>query len=310
MKKVVLTGATSMLGIALTEYCIQREIEVLAIVRPNSINQGRLPKSDLLSVIECDLDALNMLDIVEVKKGFDVFYHFAWDYTNKEKRDNAKCQELNIKYTLDAVYLAHRLQCELFVGAGSQAEYGIVSEQIAPDTAVNPNIAYGIAKYAAGKLSSILCRDLAMRHIWTRIFSVFGPYDNKDTMIMYAIASLLEEKRPIFTKGEQEWDYLYSKDAAKAFYLIGQSGQNDKVYCIGSGKSKHLYEYISILRNKIDKVLPVGLGDKKYEANQVMRLCADITSLQNDTGFVPDYSFEKGIEETIHWYEEYAGREK
>lgn len=33
-----------------------------------------------------------------------------------------------------------------------------------------------------------------------------------------------------------------------------------------------------------------------------MHLCADISDLTNDTGFIPQYSFEEGIKETIEWY--------
>ena len=32
-----------------------------------------------------------------------------------------------------------------------------------------------------------------------------------------------------------------------------------------------------------------------------MNLCADTESLQRDTGFVPEYTFEEGIRETIAW---------
>lgn len=302
MKKIVLTGATSMLGVALVNECIRQQTEVLAIVRPNSMNLDRLPESELITIIECDLDKLDTIT-VDTKK-YDVFYHFAWDYTYREKRDNAECQELNIKYTLDAVRLSARLGCDRFIGAGSQAEYGRVSDVMEPDTPVNPDIAYGVGKYAAGKLSAILCRDLQLQHIWTRIFSVYGSYDNEGTMIMYAIKALLAGEKPSFTKSEQDWDYLYCKDAARAFYLIGEKGKAGATYCIGSGKTRKLYEYINVLRNEIDKLLPVGIGEREYASNQVMHLCADIESLKEDTGFEPAYSFERGIEETITWYKE------
>ena len=36
MKRVILTGGTGMLGIALMEFLIQKEIEVLVIIRPGS----------------------------------------------------------------------------------------------------------------------------------------------------------------------------------------------------------------------------------------------------------------------------------
>jgi nucleoside-diphosphate-sugar epimerase len=33
-----------------------------------------------------------------------------------------------------------------------------------------------------------------------------------------------------------------------------------------------------------------------------MYLCADITALTEDTGFVPATSFEEGIEKTVAWF--------
>lgn len=88
-----------------------------------------------------------------------------------------------------------------------EAEYGRVSDRISPSTPTNPDTAYGIAKYTAGKLSKVLCQDLNMKHIWARIFSVYGPFDNDDTMIMYAIKKFINYERPQFTKSEQLWDY-------------------------------------------------------------------------------------------------------
>jgi len=41
-----------------------------------------------------------------------------------------------------------------------------------------------------------------------------------------------------------------------------------------------------------------------YYPNQVMHLEADNTALTADTGFVPQYTFEEGIQETIQWMRE------
>jgi nucleoside-diphosphate-sugar epimerase len=302
MKRIVLTGATSMIGVALIEECIDNEIEVLAITRKNSNNIARIPESKFIKVVECNLN--NIKDLNDIADSYDVFYHFAWDYTSKDKRDNARCQDYNIGYTLDAVELAKKLNCNTFIGAGSQAEYGIASDIISPSTPINPESAYGAAKYAAGKLSGLMCRDLEIRHIWTRIFSVYGRYDNEGTMVRYAIEELLKGKKPSFTKSEQKWDYLYSKDAGRAFYLIGQFGIDKSIYCLGSGKVRTLSDYINIINQMVNPNMPVGIGDKDYVNNQVMHLCADISSLTRDTGFQPKYQFEEGIAETIQWLKE------
>lgn len=300
MKKIAITGATSMLGVALVEEAIENSIEVAAIVRPCSTNLDRLPSSPLVKIIECDLKSLNTLEIDS--SDYDVFYHFGWDYTYREKRDDAECQEKNIEYTLKAVRLAYKMGCKLFVGAGSQAEYGRSTDKLSSDSPIRPDIAYGVAKYAAGKLSELLCRDLNIGHIWTRVFSIYGPNDNEATMISYAIKTFLSGEEPAFTKSEQQWDYLYSKDAANAFIKIGQKGKPGRVYCIGSGETHALADYIKMIRNQIDPMLPIGIGKNPYAENQVMYLCADTKLLEEDTGFRPEFTFKKGIEDTIKWY--------
>jgi nucleoside-diphosphate-sugar epimerase len=48
-------------------------------------------------------------------------------------------------------------------------------------------------------------------------------------------------------------------------------------------------------------VRETGIGRLPYSAGPIVNLCADITTLTEDTGFVPEYSFEKGIRETVSW---------
>ena len=105
-----------------------------------------------------------------------------------------------------------------------------------------------------------------------------------------------------FTKGEQIWDYLYGGDCSRAFYLIGQYGKHGKAYTIGSGKSRYLKDYMCAIRDVIDPTLEIGIGELPYYPNQVMRLCADISELTEDTGFKPEVDFEEGIQKTIDWY--------
>ena len=156
-------------------------------------------------------------------------------------------------------------------------------------------------KLCAGQMTRIACKQKGMRHIWTRILSIYGPYDGENTMVMSTIYKLLNSEKPSCTKGEQMWDFLYSKDAALAMRLLGEKGTDGRTYCIGSGKARPLKEYIDIIGQNANKNVTIGYGDIPYGPLQVMYLCADITALREDTGFEPRYSFEDGIKETIEW---------
>ena len=300
MKKVVVTGATGMIGVTLIEYLLSKDIEVLAIIRENSKRRKNLKENKNLKIIECNLENLKNLEIKESK--YDVFYHFGWDGTFGNDRNQIEKQELNVEYTLDSVKLAKRLGCNTFIGAGSQAEYGRVDGIINSKTETNPETEYGKAKLLAGIKSRELANSLEIKHIWTRVFSVYGPYDGENTMIMTSIREMLNGMSPDYTLGEQNWNYLYSKDAIEALFLLGEKGINNKVYCIANGKTKKLYEFIEIIKTAINSDIHLNFGKIPYSEKQVMNLSVDITELINDTGFEPKIGFQKGIEETIEWY--------
>jgi nucleoside-diphosphate-sugar epimerase len=297
MSKIVITGATSMIGSAIARRALEQGIDVLCIIRKDTSRFDNLPKSERLKIVYAGISEYALLDIFG---SYDVFYHLAWEKTSGASRDDVDTQTKNIQYTLDAVRLAKRLGCKKFIGAGSQAEYGIVTESLTSDTPVNPLSGYGIAKYAAGKLSSLLCTQLGLQFNWIRILSVFGPMDGAHTLIMYTIHELQARHSPELTKCEQIWDYLYCDDAARAFLAIGKNGVEGKTYPLGSGNKKKLSEYIEVIRDIIAPDTELQLGKKEYYPHQPMFLCADIAELTNDTGWKPEISFEEGIREIIN----------
>lgn len=298
MNKVVVTGATSMLGIAFCFECVNNGTQVIALSRSASERNHLLPISPLIQSIECPLESLAAFESRDAY-GADAWYHFAWAATSRSGRDNPLLQAKNIQFTLDALQAASRMGGKKFLGAGSQAEYGRKVGRVLDSSAVLPETAYGTAKYAAGNFVRQLSGELGMEGIWMRIFSVYGPNDQPSTLISYCISELLQRRVPQLTACEQMWDYLYCGDAARAFYLLGKYGVHGKVYNIGSGQSCQLKEFVQAIRNCIDPELPLDIGALPYAAKQVMHLCAGIDNLKKDTGFCPAYSFEDGIKETI-----------
>ncbi len=302
IKRAVLTGSTGMIGMALVEYLLGQEVSVTVLIRPNSPKRGQFPESDKLTILEVDLSNLPSIENLQhAKEPIDAFFHLGWEGTFGASRDDMYQQNLNIKYTLDAVHLAKRLGCHVFVGTGSQAEYGRVEGKLHKSTATFPENGYGIAKLCAGQMSKIECKKVGIRHEWVRILSVYGPKDGYDTMIMSGIKKLIKGERPSFSKGEQLWDYLYVKDAARALYLIALKGKDGAIYPLGSGQARPLKDYILLLASAVDSKAEIGIGELPYRENQVMYLCADISELTEDTGFMPEVSFEDGIKETIKW---------
>lgn len=296
MNAVIMTGATSMLGLATVEECIKNNIRVVALSRANSRRKEYLPQSELLTLVECDLGELKGINLP--KADYDVFYHFGWGFTDGTTRDDPLLQSKNIEYTLDAVQLAHRCGCKKFLGAGSQAEYGFHNGIITEDTAVTPSVCYGYAKYAAGKLAEKLCNKLGMICIWTRTFSVYGRYDSENTMVSYAFRQYRNGKVAQFSSGMQMWDYLYEEDAGKYFLLLGEKIDKSIIVNVASGDARPLREYIG----EMAEVLNEKNTEKPFQymlaesgSVPLNGIYPDVSRLREITGYVPQVGFVEGI---------------
>ena len=302
IRSAVITGPTGAIGTALCGLLAQNKIHVYAIVRPGSARVLPLRRMEGVEVVECDSTELRCLP--EIIAAADVFYHFSWIKTTGEGRNDMDSQIRNIQFTLDACCVASALGCQVFIGAGSQAEYGRVDHALTADTPCFPENGYGMAKLCAGAMSRVECEKLGIDHIGPRFLSVYGPYDGENALIPQLVKKLLKGEKMPLTSGEQIWDYLYSGDAAEALYRLALYGKSGEIYPVGNGNARPLREYLEIIRNMIDNALPLGFGEVPYSEKQVMHLEADISALRKDTGFKPETDFETGIRQTIEYYRE------
>lgn len=310
IRRIAMTGPTGAIGMAIIQKCIEEQIELLLIMRADSPRNVNIPKSKYVSLLYADISEYDKIDVEELElddsKGYDAFIHLAWSGTIGAGRNDMDIQTKNIQCTLAAVRLAHRLGCKVFLGAGSQAEYGRVEGYLNADTPTFPENGYGIAKLCAGQMSRILCEQLHLEHIWLRVLSIFGPYDGENTMVTSAIRGFLNGEETSFTAGEQKWDYLFSEDAADMIVRLLQSGRNGRIYCIGSGRYRMLKEYIKDIYQAVyDKEgteEELGIGKMPYGPKQVMFLCADVSELEKDIGAITLTPFSEGIQKTVLWY--------
>lgn len=300
MKRAIVSGATGAVGTALVRELIKNNIETLVFCREGSERNHQIPKDPMVSLRYCSLNQLASVEN-DTGKTYDVFYHLAWDGTSGSARNDMYLQNQNVKYAIDAVGAAHRFGCRKFIGAGSQAEYGRVEGVLKQDTPVFPETGYGIAKLCAGQMTREKAHQLGMEYNWVRILSVYGPNDGAQSMVMSTINKLKNNEVPQFTKGEQMWDYLYSDDAGRAFRLIGEKGIDGKVYVLGSGKARPLSDYIEKIRDVINPHGKIELGAIPYGERQVMYLCADVSALEDDTGWKAETDFEEGIKRTLEF---------
>lgn len=298
IRRALITGPTGAVGTSLVDDLIDHNIEVYCVCHKGSKRIDNIKKNALVHIIECDLDELFILKNI-IHDTIDVFYHFAWfGGTTGSSRNDVVNNSINIKYTIDALKVAKELGCKVFIGAGSQSEYGNSNETKNSYTLPNPESMYAASKLSCMYIGKLYAKQLGIRFNWCRIFSVFGLNDGENTMIMSSIKKMLNNEECNFTKGEQLWDYIYSKDCAQAFRLIAENGIEDQIYNIASGNVRYLYEFINSLHNIVNPNSKINIGAIPYYEHQAMNLTADISPLI-ECGFKPKYTFEEGLNDML-----------
>lgn len=307
MKRVVVTGATSMIGCSLIR-CLQNsdEIEkIYAVVRRNCQKLGRIDTSDCrVEIIECDLhDICNLSNMINDR--CDTFYHLAWPRTatyNESFEDILQKWESG-KNVIDALVVAINIGCNKFIGAGSQSEYGITDQEYFENSYCNPVRADGMIHLAAGTVASLIAKNAGIDFVWMRIFSIYGKYDRMNSMIMDTVCKLLKREECSFTPAEQMWDYLHEDDAGRAFFAVGSDNvRGIKIYNVASGISKPLRCFIRDIYSCLDLQETGSIGALPYPNNPV-NMIVNVDALKVDTGWTPKVCFKDGLNDIIHYME-------
>jgi len=256
---------------------------------------------DRVELIRADLSDIKRAQssITEAKP--EATFHLAWRGVTSGFKNDAEQITLNVAGSLELFETVKAAGCKLWVGVGSQAEYGAHNKILTEETPIHPSTAYGVAKLCVGLLTKKLCELSGIRFLWLRLLAIYGPKDDERHLIPSVIRRLLAGECPRLTSGEQKWDYLYVRDAADAIYRAAATTGAHGVFNLSSGEARTIRKLVEQIRNIIDPTLPLAFGEIPTPADQIMHLQADISKLREATGWTPQTNLEEGLRQTIAW---------
>lgn len=300
--RCLVTGASGHLGSFLTERLLSQGAEVSVLLRAQSDPWRLASVLHRVNVIRSDLANIGNAASAITRANPEAVFHLAWQGVTSAFKDDPAQLTLNVRGSLDLFEIVRSSGCRLWVGLGSQSEYGRHDGMLTEDTPVRPVTAYGVGKLNVGLTTKKLCDLAGMRYVWLRLLATYGPKDDGRHLLPSVIRQLLQGERPQLTAGEQKWDYLYVEDAAEAIYQTAANERADGVFNLGSGEAHTVRSILERLRDKIDPSLPLGFGEIPYPPDQQMRLETSIERLTQATGWKPRIDLDEGLSRTVAWY--------
>lgn len=292
--KFVITGATSFIGLQLTEYLLSNGHSVIAVCRPASKGLASIPQGVELVTSEM-ADYGNLHNKIAQA---DVFINLAWGGTGHDGRDVVDVQNENIANTITAFYAADKMGCKLFLEAGSQAEYGSTLEPQREDSPCNPFSEYGKAKLQVKEKLFKLSEEMNMKYIHLRIFSMFGEKDHHWTLVMIAIDKMLRNENVDLSPCTQNWNFIYIKDAVRIITTLCEKAVENpvfkhEVYNIASEDTRVLKDFVVRMKELTKSTSELNFG-AMIPANLVS-LQPDMSKTKSVVGIISNYSFDNVI---------------
>lgn len=301
MSKIMITGASSFIGVNLIQELIKKNYDIIALVRRNSHKKQLIPSCECIRVIELDMEDYKNASKV-VGDEVDCLVHLSWNGTRAASRDDAELQKNNYKYSMDIVHGAISMGCKRIISAGSQAEYGICDGIISEESKCNPITEYGKQKLNFYADTLALCQEKGISFKEPRFFSLYGCDDYEESMMISIIKKMLSNEKCDLTLGIQMWDFLHVSDATRGLVLLIEKQCEDGVYNFGSGDTRMLKDFLEEMRMlaKSDSILNYGVIP--YPQTGMTTIQPDVRKLVKQTGWYPQISFQEGVLQIMKKY--------
>ena len=302
MKTILITGSSGFLGSHIAEGLIKNGYKIVALKRSTS-NLWRCNEfKDQIKWIDCDNPGTVEREIINSKP--EILIHSAWTGVKQIDRDNWTIQEMNITFLVQLFDIVKKTGISKIIALGSQAEYGKYEGRIDENYPCCPNSAYGASKLSCSVLLKSFATLNNIEWYWLRIFSVFGPKEDKNWLIPATIKNLIEKKEMALTSCEQLYDYIYCKDFVSGILNVVNTQNNISGIYNFSGnccmKIKDILKYIEKTLAPQKGLLQIGR--LPYRLNQVMHLEGNSEHFFTGFNFSLSYSMYDGLNETIKYY--------
>ena len=311
MDKILVTGADGFIGSHLTEELIRRGYEVRAFVLYNSFNTwgwlDTLPK-DLLDRIEIfQGDIRDPNGVKEAMRGVDSVFHLAaliaipFSYHSPDTY-----VDTNIKGTLNILQAARELDTARVLVTSTSEVYG--TAQYVPIDEFHPyqgQSPYSATKIGADRLAESFYRSFNLPVTIVRPFNTFGPRQSARAVIPTIITQLLAGKEEIQLGSlTPTRDFNYVKDTASGFIEIYLSDKTiGQEINIATQREISIGELAEELINQINPKAKIICDEQRLrpEKSEVNRLLGSNKKILKLTNWLPQYTFEQGLAETIEF---------
>ena len=172
-----------------------------------------------------------------------------------------------------------------------------------------PSSPYSASKAASDHLVRAWGRTYGLDYVVTNCSNNYGPHQFPEKLIPLVIKKALAGATiPVYGAGDQIRDWLYVEDHALALIEVLTRGVSGQTYAIGGHNEQTNLDVVKLICKILDRKSPKSMPYSDQiefvtdRPGHDRRYAIDAAKIKNDLGWVPQETFESGIEKTVDWY--------
>lgn len=301
--KVLVTGGAGFIGSHVVDAFIEAGHEVVVV---DDLSTGRAsnlnPKARFYQM---DIRDQALLEVFKRERPEVVDHHAAQMDVRKSVADPLFDADVNVRGSINLLECARQTKVRkvVYISTGG-AVYG-EPEYLPCDEKhpINPICQYGISKHTVEHYLFTYKYLYGLDYTVLRYPNVFGPRQNPageaGVIAIFTGKMIKDEPITIFGSGEQERDFVFVADCAKANVMAASAGDG-KIYNIGTGQGTSVNLIFSRLKDIIDYYPDAVYAPAK--AGETFKICLDSNRIRSELGWSPSFNLNEGLARTVEYF--------
>ncbi len=234
------------------------------------------------------------------------------------KKDPAGFFDNNVYATENVLEAARLSKAEHVFFSSSAVVHGINAHapQTEDDDVNTPLNMYAGSKRAAEIICYAYAKTFRLPVTIFRFFTAYGPWGRPDSIPMKVARDIMEGTPvPLINEGHLVRDFTYVDDIVEGIISaittppFSHFGVPYTLYNIGRGEPVTMLSFIQALETAFGRTAHIELKpDSPYEHGIATEVYADITKLQQELAYSPEWEHEEAMPLFVSWFEEHYGK--
>jgi nucleoside-diphosphate-sugar epimerase len=291
--KVLVTGASGMVGKNLLSYLQSKNIEVIATDLTGWALSGNLLDDDFVfnKLSSIDFDAVvHLAALTEIKKTIE---------------DPRLCFEVNCVGTLNMLELALRKKVTRILITSSANVFGAPrANPVTEDFPFDPRVPYDYSKVVCENMAMSFYKSKGLPVSITRSWLLFGEYDQPSRAITRFIrACLKDEPLTLFNGGRDTTSPSHVFNFAKlALSILQDDRAVGQAFNFGGEKSVSVRELAETIKNLTESKSQLNIAPPRSELESQPQISyPSLHKVKSLLGYSPELTLEEGLRRVIDW---------